>query len=76
MLERSPKVVQEDKERVRAFVENLRVRALGTRRLAKHVQKLKVMLEILGVPVDRATRADVGRRVLALEESTSARSPP
>jgi site-specific recombinase XerD len=68
MLERSPKVSKEDKERVRAFVENLRTRALGTGRLARHVQKLKVMLEILHVPVDRATRADVERLVLALEE--------
>ncbi len=68
MLDRSPKVSQQDKERVRAFVENLRVRALGTGRLAKHVQKLKVMLEILDVPLDRATRADVERLVLALEE--------
>ncbi len=32
------------------------------------MQKLKVMLEILDVPVDRATRADVERLVLALEE--------
>jgi hypothetical protein len=75
MLERSPRISQRDKELVRAFVDHLKVRALGTGRLAKHVQKLKVMLEILGVQVETATRADVESWSLRWRISTFAPSP-
>jgi integrase len=68
ILERSPKISQKDKQLVRDLVDNLRVRALGTGRLAKHVLKLRLMLEILDVQVDMATRKDIERLVLALEE--------
>lgn len=68
LLDQSTKISQKDKELIRSFVDNLRVRALGTGRLAKHVFKLRIMLEILGVEMDRVTRKDVERLVLALEE--------
>jgi hypothetical protein len=37
LLERSQEISQKDKEIVKAFVDHLRVRSLGTGRIAKHV---------------------------------------
>ncbi|MGH9918878.1 MAG: tyrosine-type recombinase/integrase, partial [Nitrososphaerales archaeon] len=68
LLDQSPGISQKDKELVRAFVDHLRVRAIGTGRLAKHVFKMRIMLEIMGVDVEKATRKDVERLVLRLEE--------
>lgn len=68
LLERSSKVSERDKEFVRALVNHLRVRAVGTGRLAKHAQRLRTMLEILGVEAEKATRSDIERLVLTLEE--------
>ncbi|MDG6920337.1 MAG: tyrosine-type recombinase/integrase [Nitrososphaerota archaeon] len=68
LLDRSSGISQKDKELVRAFADHLRVRSIGTGRVAKHVFKLRIMLEILGVDVEKATRKDVERLVLRLEE--------
>jgi integrase len=68
LLHRSTKISSKDKELVREFIDHLRARAVGTGRLAKHVFKLRAMLEIIDVPVEKATRRDIEKLVLKLEE--------
>jgi integrase len=68
ILSRSKKISQRDKQLVLAFVDHLKAQGIGTGRIAKHVLKIVIILEILDSEVEKAKRTDIEKLVVRLEE--------
>ena len=57
-----------DKDLIRGFLEQLRAKRVSTGRLAKYAFTIRRMMEHLGVPVSSATRKDIERLSIWVQE--------